>query len=184
MNYNPNIHRRKSIRLQGYDYSQAGLYFITICTNNRDCLFGQINDSKMILNYGGQVAEKCWSEIPLHFPNVVLHEYIIMPNHLHGMIQLSPINAHDTVGVENFQPLHNEKQNQFQKIIPHSIGSSVRGYKIGITKWFRENTDVHNIWQRNYYEHIIRNQESYEKISGYIISNPEQWQKDKFYITQ
>ena len=177
MNYNPNIHKRKSIRLQEYDYSQSGLYFITICTSDRKCLFGQINEQKMVLNEGGDIAEKCWLQIPVHFPNALLHEYIVMPNHVHGIIELS------TTRVEDIQPLqHTPKQNQFQKIIPHSIGSIVRGFKIGVTQWFRQNSDEHNIWQRNYYEHIIRNQESYQKISAYIVNNPGQWKEDKFYI--
>ena len=220
MSYNPDVHKRRSIRLQGYDYSQCGLYFITICTNDRVCLFGKINDGKMILNDGGHIAEKCWLDIPVHFPNALLHEHIVMPNHLHGIIELSDNkpggdvakknNAGDeknnaeikndivagddfigvqnigvqNIGVQDFEPLrwgYTGKQNQFQKIIPRSIGSIVRGFKIGVTKWFRQNTDVHNIWQRNYYEHIIRNQQSYEKISNYIIHNPVQWQEDKFY---
>src|SRR5580698_4488798 len=92
MSYNSNVHKRRSIRLQGYDYSQAGLYFITICTNERVCLFGQINDGKMILDHQGHIAEKYWLEIPVHFPNAILHEYIVMPNHLHGIIELLGVN--------------------------------------------------------------------------------------------
>ncbi len=80
-------------------------------------------------------------------------------------------------GVENVQP----PQNQFQKMIPRSIGSIVKGFKIGVTKWFRNNTDVETVWQRNYYEHIIRNQQAYENISNYIINNPAKWKGDKFY---
>src|SRR5680860_329627 len=88
--YNPNIHHRKSIRLQGYDYAQAGLYFITICTYNKEHLFGEIEIGKngfpeMNLNYAGNMATDCWLEIPKHFPNTVLHEYIIMPNHIHAV---------------------------------------------------------------------------------------------------
>ena len=175
--YNPNIHQRRSIRLKGYDYSQAGLYFITICCENRSCLFGIVVDGEMIMNDAGKMADKCWMEIPNHFPNVVLHEYVIMPNHVHGIIEL----VGDTnVGVENFQPLQ-RKQNKFQKMIPHSIGSIVKGYKIGVTKWMRQNTNIHNVWQRNYYEHIIRNEQSYQTISEYIINNPAKWADDKFY---
>jgi putative transposase len=199
--YNPNIHHRKSIRLRGYDYSKPGLYFITICTADRKCLFGKIvpvgvqkfeplqsiNDSEMIegvenfqplrqemiLGDAGKIANTCWLLIPEHFPNVFLHEHIVMPNHIHGIIELKK----NPVGVENFQPLRNE----YQKIIPHSIGSIVRGFKTGVTKWFRNNTEIANIWQRNYYEHIIRNEHSYNQIADYIIENPNNWENDDFF---
>ena len=202
-NYNPNIHHRHSIRLKGYDYSQAGLYFITICIKNRECLFGEIVDGKMILNDSGKIAGECWLEIPKHFPNTVLHEHIVMPNHVHGIIELIKIGSPNVgvVGVENFQP----QRNEFQKIIPHSIGSIVRGFKTGVTKWFRNNSvgvqnfeplqplndslssngvqnfDPQQIWQRNYYEHIIKNEQSYQHIANYIIRNPENWKKDDFF---
>ena len=175
--YNPEIHHRKSIRLKGYDYSQAGLYFITICCANRECLFGEIKNNEMILNDAGKIANECWLEIPKHFPNAILHEYIVMPNHIHGIIELA--------GVENFQPL--PQRNEFQKMIPRSIGSIVKGYKIGVTKWVRNNVGAENflplqkIWQRNYHEHIIRNEKSYQIISEYIINNPAKWKDDKFY---
>src|SRR5450759_502937 len=179
-NYNPNIHHRRSIRLKGYDYSQAGLYFITICVKDREHLFGEIVDGKMILNDAGKIADECWLEIPKHFPDSVLHEHIVMPNHVHGIIELSQKNIND-IRVENFQSV----QNEFQKIIPHSIGSIIRGYKIGVTKWFRNNTvGAENflpvLWQRNYYEQIIHDEKSYERISEYIINNPKNWKEDNF----
>jgi putative transposase len=205
-NYNPNIHHRKSIRLRGYDYSKAGLYFITICTADRRCLFGEIvpvgvenfqpqrqsiNDpemtegvqnfeplhQKMILGDAGKIANTSWLQIPEHFPNAFLHEHIVMPNHVHGIIELTKF----PVGVQNFEPLHQPRRNEYQKIIPHSIGSIIRGFKIGVTKWFRNNTDIENIWQRNYYEHIIRNEHSYEQIADYIIENPNNWENDDFF---
>ncbi|MGB4773547.1 MAG: transposase [Daejeonella sp.] len=172
---------RKSIRLKGYDYSQAGAY-----CKNRECLFGEITNDKMILNDVGKIADECWLAIPQHFPNAVLHQYIIMPNHVHGIIQLI---GDVVVAVENFQPLQQQtepKRNEFQKIIPRSIGSIIRGYKIGVTKFCR-NEQPQNfpsrqpVWQRNYYEHIIRNEQSYHTISDYIINNPLKWNKDKFF---
>ena len=172
-------HHRRSIRLQGYDYSGEGLYFITICTQNRLCLFGDVVNHKMILNNAWQVAHNCWLEIPKHFPHVVLHEFVIMPNHVHGIIELKNIgnvcvechaNQPPGVGAENFLPLPPplpqttiQPRHQFQKMIPRSIASMVKGYKIGVTKWFRNNvpeyvTPQTPVWQRNYYEHIIRNE--------------------------
>ncbi len=170
------------------------MYFITICCQDRVCRFGKIENDKMILNNLGKIADECWLEIPKHFPNAILHEYVVMPNHVHGIIEL--VNDDNVVWVENFQPIqhHNESQrNEFQKMIPRSIGSIVKGFKIGVTKWFRINEDVslgdgnfqpqqsqRKLWQRNYYEHIIRNQQSYQNISDYIIKNPEKWKGDKF----
>ena len=179
--YNPNIHHRRSIRLKGYDYSQAGLYFITICIQDRKHLFGNVVNAEMILNDAGKIANDCWLDIPNYFPNANLHEHIIMPNHLHGIIELMNVGA-VTVGAENFLPLHHhQQQNAFQKMIPRSIGSIVKGFKIGVTKWFRQNTHVETVWQRNYHEHIIRDEKSYETISNYIINNPAKWTGDKFF---
>lgn len=174
--YNPNIHHRRSIRLKGYDYSRAGLYFVTLCCQDRVCLFGEIRNGQQFLYDAGKIANRYWLEIPAHFPNAVLHEYIVMPNHVHGIIELVNEGVENQNRVENFQP-----QNEFQKIIPHSIGSIVRGFKIGVTKWFRQNTDVHTVWQRNYWEHIIRDNQAYQRISDYIINNPAKWADDKFY---
>ena len=208
--YNPEKHHRRTIRLKGYDYSQEGRYFITICCQNRKCRFGKIENNKMILNDAGKIADECWLDIPKHFPNAILHEYVIMPNHVHGIIELSPTVGVENfqpgvenvgvenVGVENFQPLPPPpSRNEFQKIIPRSIGSIVRGFKIGVTKWFR-NVGVENfqcpyrvtgrkfsapttIWQRNFHEHIIRDEQSYQRIAQYIINNPAKWKEDKFF---
>lgn len=208
--YNPQHHHRRSIRLQGYDYSQQGLYFITLCCQDRAHLFGEILDGEMIFNDAGLQAQKCWQDIPNHFPNAVLHEYIIMPNHIHGIIefvganQYSPNNnspnnnspnqtfsdngnhvenndkAKDLElvnGTKNFSPLPNVTWRSPSK----TIGSVIRGFKIGVTKWMRNNTNVVNVWQRNYYDHIIRNEQDYERISEYIKNNPILWKEDRFY---
>lgn len=102
MPYNPNIHHRRSIRLKGYDYSQAGLYFVTICCHNRMHLFGNVVNGGMELNDAGKIADACWMEIPNHFPNAVLHEYIVMPNHVHGIVELKTDINVVFVGAENF----------------------------------------------------------------------------------
>ncbi|MDR3181162.1 MAG: transposase [Prevotellaceae bacterium] len=161
MSYNPTTHHRRSIRLKGYDYSQAGLYLVTICCQNRVCHFGKIENGGMILNNIGKISQQCWLEIPKHFPDAKLHEYVVMPNHIHGIIEL--------VGAKNFSPLR-----------PHgtsrTIGSIIRGFKIGVTKQLGV-----SIWQRNYYEHVIRNERSHQNISNYVVNNPAKWQNDKFY---
>jgi putative transposase len=190
MTYRPTIHHRKSIRLQGYDYSGAGLYFITICTHDRLPLFGEIIDGEMILNDAGIEAEKCWRAIPEHFPSVTLHEFVIMPNHVHGIIAIAangvgannhlPLN--DDTGAKNILPLQSNTLQPLKHGTSRTIGSIVRGFKIGVTKWFRANTGMHVVWQRNYYEHIIRNEESYLKIAEYIQNNLRQWQEDTYYV--
>ena len=184
MKYASGKHHRRTIRLPGYDYSQTGWYFVTICTHNRDVLFGNVIEGKMLLNKPGQIVDKCWGDIPNHFPGVRLDEYVIMPNHVHGIIVIirndcDENEGAENVGGQNFEPLPHE--NKYQKIIPRSIGSIIRGFKIGVTKWFRENTDISTVWQRNYYEQIIRYENHLNLVRRYIVENPVQWQNDKYF---
>jgi putative transposase len=173
MTYNPDIHHRRSIRLKSYDYSQAGLYFVTICTHQRLPLFGEIIKGEMILNEAGMVAEKCWLAIPEHFPQVKLDEFVIMPNHVHGIIQID-------VGAKNLSPLQTTASSR-PTGTSKTIGSIVRGFKIGVTKWFRTNSTTHCVWHRNYHEHIIRDENAYLKIANYVQTNPQKWQEDCFF---
>jgi len=130
-------------------------------------IFGKIIDGEIILSKIGKVVEKHLKEIPNHFENVYIDEYIIMPNHIHVIIAI--------VGVQNFEPLRNE----YQKIIPKSIGSIFRAYKASVTKRCRTEGYKSKIWQRNYFEHIIRNQEDHFRIREYIQNNPLQWELDE-----
>jgi putative transposase len=187
MTYDPLNHNRRSIRLKGFDYSQNGEYFITICTYDREPLFGDVVDGEMILNEYGKMAEMFWKEIPLHFPDVELDEFVIMPNHVHGIVVINRAsgfvgvpNIGVSLGVQNFEPLQEiPQQNLFQKTIPRSIGSIIRGYKTGVTKWFRNNTEIYSVWQRNYYERIIRTDAELNNIREYIINNPSNWGNDE-----
>lgn len=167
---------RKSIRLKGYDYSKQGLYFITICCHNRECILGDIIAGTFVANEMGTAAQQCWQQISVVNPRVILHEFVIMPNHLHGILELT-VGAQET---EPSKPSGPEKSHQFQKIIPRSVGSVIRGFKATVTKWARNNMGIETVWQRNYYEHIIRNDQSYVMISEYIINNPANWDKDRF----
>lgn len=131
----------------------------------------------MVLNDAGQVAAKCWQQIPVHFPIAILHEYVIMPDHIHGIIELETVSP---VGVQNIESLRATTitENKFQHIIPRSIGSIIRGFKIGVTKWFRYEAGFSpdmKVWQRNYYDRIIRNEVAYHRIADYIINNPAKW---------
>jgi REP element-mobilizing transposase RayT len=160
---------RRSIRIPGYDYSQKGYYFITVCTKNRKESLGRIVKSSTRLTKIGRGVKRSWLAIPNHYPSVCLSEYVIMPNHVHGVIQI----INDSVGVQNFEPL----QNEFQKIIPRSLGCIIRGFKIGVTKWCRNNK-ISFYWQRNYYEHVIQDDEALENICFYIKNNPSEWEND------
>ncbi len=203
MKYNPEIHKRKSIRLKGYDYSQAGLYFITICCDNRICRFGQIDNNEMILNEYGIIAYNEWQKLSERFQNFELDVFQIMPNHMHGIIALNiPVGA-------GFTPAHNAADAQntdaHNAANDHNTPAAIRAgairagaspaptvsdivgaYKslvsngcLGIYK--SKNETMGKLWQRNYYEHIIRNEQSYQNISNYILNNPAKWQEDKFY---
>ncbi len=170
------IFYRRSIRLQGFDYSQSGAYFITICTKNHECLFGDIIGGKMFLNEFGKFVKHCWNGIPDHFPDVVLDEFVIMPDHIHGIIVINKKSV-IPVRVQNFEPV--QMINQYQHIIPRSIGSIIRGFKTGVTKFFRQNTGIHVVWQRNYYEIIINDDISLFRIREYIKNNPIKWENDE-----
>lgn len=177
-----NFPNRQTNRLREYDYSQNGLYFITICTNNHENLFGSIISSKMILNETGNIVDKCWNEIPKHFSFIKLLDYVIMPNHLHGLLEI------DLSGIDTFvENKNNGCQDRAKNISPlhgtsQTIGSVVRGFKIGVTKWYRKNImKEYIVWQRNYHDHIVRNEISHNKIANYIIDNPQKWEIDKFY---
>jgi putative transposase len=167
MKYNPDIHHRRSIRLKHYDYSQEGAYVVTVCTNDKEWLFGDVINGEMQLNDMGNVTLQCWKEIPKHFPNAVLDEFIVMPNHIHGIV------IFNAAGAKNISPL--------QHGTSMTIGSVIRGFKIGVTKWARANGASHDPWQRNYYEHIIRNQPELNKIREYIINNLLNWETDENY---
>ena len=171
-----NRRRRHSIRLRDFDYSQAGAYFVTVCTYERACRFGDVVDGNMRLNEAGRIVEQCWAAIPIHFPDVVLDAFVVMPNHVHGIV----IITRKTVGAKNFSPLPGSGAEVRTPRSPSkTIGSIVRGFKVGATKWFRENGGIDKVWQRNYYEHIIRGDEFLNRIREYIQNNPMQWAYDR-----
>jgi REP element-mobilizing transposase RayT len=176
MTYNPAKYHRRSIRLNGHDYSQPGAYFITMCTKNRACFFCEIIDGKNVMNDVGKMARQCWMDIPIHFPHAQLDEFVIMPNHIHGIIIL-----HDSgiVGANNYSPLRvNPLDDRNCNGTSKTIGSIVRGFKIGVTKWIRTNIGTHELWQRNYWEHVIRDDNELFRIRQYIQKNPANWKHD------
>lgn len=170
---------RRSIRLRGYDYSQAGAYFVTVCAHDRMCLFGEIADGKMRLNEAGRIVQQCWDQIPEHFHHVELGEFIVMPNHVHGIIVIAET---PNVGARHAVPLHAVPlPEKFCKPVPGSIPTIVRSFKSAVTKRINELRDTPgaSVWQRNYYEHVIREGESLHRIREYIANNPTQWELDR-----
>jgi len=167
---NDKKYHRRSIRLKGYDYSSLGGYFVTICAKNRRCLFGNIMNDRMVLNDAGMAAERCLRQIPEHYPDAIIGEHIIMPNHVHIIIMIN-----NNVGANNYSPLQKEKRSCGTS---RTIGAIIRGYKIGVTKWMRKNMHIHDVWQRNYYEHIIRNDQELNLFREYIVNNPKKWDLD------
>ncbi|HUH46714.1 MAG TPA: transposase [Arenibacter sp.] len=217
MPYNPNKHHRRSIRLKDYDYSLEGAYFITICCANRTCLFGKIQDNEMILNEYGTIAYHEWTNTSKLRKNVELDVFVIMPNHLHGIIILNTIPGRGELHSpknklhspenkwhspnrdqdENKNKLHSpeNKLHSPNRNLPNiggvfdtplrspsnNIGAIIRGYKSSVTKQLNALNIGCAVWQRNYYEHIIRNEQSYQRISEYIIDNPQKWSDDRFH---
>lgn len=199
MKYNPQKHHRQSIRLKGYDYSQAGAYFITICVMGRQHLFGQVVNKEMVLNQMGQIAYEEWLNTPLLRPNVSLDVFVIMPNHIHGIILIneidppskgelhSPLILHTPIILDNggtgelHSPILNNGNIGDFKSPSNNIGAIIRGYKSAVTKQINSLNHDSFAWQRNYYEHIIRNDLAYQRISDYINNNPSKWDEDKFF---
>jgi len=207
MTYNPKIHHRRSIRLKGYDYSNAGLYFITICVKNHQCLFGNIVENKIILNDAGYMVEKWYYELENKYPDKKCREMIVMPNHFHCIVENTKImnkhgmsirdvngttirNAH--VGTSRGRPKTNEPILKPQYGINNkkhtaTIGDTMDWFKTMTTNEYIHGVKIYNwkrfdkkLWQRNYWEHIIRNDAEYKRIADYINKNPAKWIDDKF----
>ncbi len=191
MVFNPDVHRRRSIRLRDYDYSCAGEYFVTICTWQRECLFGEIVDSVMRLNDAGQMVKDSWRQILNHFSGVNIDQYVIMPNHFHGIVTIvgagSPRpGARDnrTVGAGSPRPGLSDPKTEGGETPPlrrATLGQVVGFFKYQSTKRInilRDNPGT-PVWQRNYYERVIRDDRELDGIRQYIADNPARWEEDE-----
>ena len=203
MKYDPQKHHRRSIRLQGYDYTSPGAYFITICTHQRQCLFGEIVDGEMQLNEFGIVARSHWMKLPQHHSHLQLDAFVVMPNHVHGILVLTDrvgagfdtgIGCTDTLSAK---PAPTDVSVSTKR---HGIPEIIRGFKtfsarrinqmrkvgagfdtgIGCTNTLSAKP-APTVWQRNYYEHIIRNDIALAHIQQYIDNNPRSWQQDQLH---
>jgi putative transposase len=219
--YDPLVHRRRSIRLKGYDYSKAGRYFVTICCQDRTCLFGSIENHEMILNDAGKMIDTWFVEIPQKFPDIAFGAYVIMPNHFHAIIintgkypAICGDNPIRAVGADLCVRLCNDGDDPVRadlcvRLCNDGVRTNIGGVRTNIggehmgsplphvVQWFKTMTTneyirgVKNLnwerfngklWQRNYYEHIIRDEKSFIAISNYIIANPAIWKNDEFYL--
>ncbi|GAB4233521.1 MAG: transposase [Stanieria sp.] len=177
-----NKYRIESIRLPNRNYAANGYYFVTICTHKKICYFGNIVNHQMQLSSVGKIAQKHWQEIPNHFDHVDIDTYVIMPNHVHGIIVID--RPHQTSKTRNFaslqQPLSStDLSNKFAPLKPGSLSTIIHAYKASVTRWCRKNGDDDFRWQPRFYEHIIRNDYSLENIRKYIFNNPCKWSEDK-----
>ncbi len=182
MSHNTDDHRRRSLRLPDYDYTQPGAYFVTICTYERKSIFGKVVNGEMILNEAGQVAQQEWLRLNIRFRHMDFSTYIVMPNHVHGIINVTAdINCKELGDPALFAgPLRGTNKSH---ILPGSLGAVVRAYKASVTWRLRALGLINqtHIWQRNYYEHIIRNQRDFQAIYDYIQTNPQKWQQDRLF---
>lgn len=193
-----------SIRLRGYDYLNEGAYFITICTHHKEHYFGECNHGEMQLNTAGLIAEQCWAEIPNHFPNTSIGEFVVMPNHVHGIlvidekmiVERAPLSS--SVATHNYASLHatinptmppigesvneNPKNEYYQNLSApaKSVSTIMRAYKSAVTVKSKPMNSEFG-WQSRFYDHIIRSQQAYDRIAIYIDHNPLNWKEDRFY---
>ena len=193
MKFDPQKHNRRSIRLKNYDYASEGAYYVTVVTQGRECLFGEIVNAKMYLSNYGEIVQKWWDNIPHHFPNVETGAFVIMPNHIHGIVFVTEerrgevVSPHDQPNDSNQKNTMqtSETDNQGGEIPPlrrPTLGQIVAYFKYQSTKEMNEadNTGIiTKFWQRNYYEHIIRNEKELRRKTDYILDNPSQWDEDQ-----
>lgn len=187
MAFDPEKHHRRSIRLKGYDYTQAGAYFVTICAYRRECLFGQVANGVVLSQYGC-IAEQCWQILPRDFPRVELDVFVSMPNHLHGIIVLT--GCHTTGRGEAFARRHPQPPSTPANASPlrsahgtqaGSLAAIVQNFKSVSTRKINRTraTPGMPVWQGNYHEHIIRDEDELSRIREYIVNNPLQWADDR-----
>jgi len=197
MSHNLSIHHRRSIRLKRYDYTQPGAYFVTVVSKNRECLFGNVSDDAMITNDNGSIIQSVWFELPGRFPNIVLDAFIVIPNHIHCIIDILDVGARSprpgplVAGSPRSGPSGAGKPRPYVVNMPPennlthppTLGQIVAFFKYQTTKHVNQIRGTHGtpVWQRNYWEHIIRNEDELSRIREYIRNNPVAWETDDEY---
>ena len=200
MAYNPEIHHRRTIRLKDYDYSSQGPYFVTICVQERECLFGEIADCEMRLTDAGRMVESSWRELFNKYPLIDIDSFVVMPNHFHGIVLLNdgrgescirPLSAGDQRRGEScIRPVNqgDHKDRPYSGTREHSLGRILQAFKSMTTVEYIRGVQQSNwrpfpgrLWQRNYYERIIRNEAELDAARKYITENPTKWEEDNEY---
>ena len=181
-------YRVESTRLKHWNYTNSGMYFVTICTDDKIQYFGEIVDENIVLNNLGKFAKQCWEDIPNHFTFVKLDKYIIMPNHIHGIIGINkPDDDINNDNVEtrhaHVETLHATSLLRMSNISPKtgSISSVIRSFKSAVTKYANKN-NIPFKWQTRFHDRVIRDEKELFNIQRYIIENPLKWKLDKYYI--
>lgn len=178
MHFDPQKHHRRSIRLKGYDYAQSGGYFVTIYIYQRQCWFGEIRNGRMYVNHIGYIVAQEWVRSSQMRQEVELDEWVIMPNHIHGIVSIA---INKNVGAQGFAPLDAPASNPAHLCRkPRSLSSFIAGFKSSVTQQIniiRQSSGI-PIWQRNYHERIIQDEQSLHTIQQYIINNPQRWADD------
>ena len=187
-----NKYKIKSARLTGYDYSQNGMYFVTICTKDREEFFGEIKNNSVVLNNIGKIVQEELLNTPIIRSNVILDDWVIMPNHLHFIIEIrnvetprqgveTPRQGVETPrrGVSTIRDDKNKNGGYNPEWKPNSLGSTINQFKSVCTKRIRKSCSHMFFWQSRFYDHIIRNEKSLNKIKEYIENNPKMWEHDR-----
>ena len=166
MRYDPERHHRRSIRLRGYDYSQAGAYFVTASVQSRECLFGAVADGELCLNQYSEIVARCWEELPTHYPTVELDAFVAMPNHIHAIIVLTGTLAPTSPPSPNPMPVETLRAGLKPAPTNRALSEIVRALKTFSARRINElrGTSGTPVWQRNYYEHVIRNDDDFQRI--------------------
>ncbi|MBI3128798.1 MAG: transposase [Candidatus Tectomicrobia bacterium] len=190
MPFNPDARRRRSVRLKGWDYASRGAYFITICVQGRECRLGEIAGGKMRLSEAGAMVHRTWEELPLRFPNVGLDAFVVMPNHLHGILVLKVRRGESRIRpleAGGSSPLHEgEHKVRPYGTLPWTIGRIVQAFKSTVTRRYAADVKEQGwppfsgrFWQRNFYEHILRDEAEWDRAREYVLHNPLEWAEDE-----
>jgi putative transposase len=203
MKFNPQKYSRRSPRLAGYDYSLPGAYFITLVTHQREYLFGEVVNGEMKVNRPGKIVERAWKNLSLHYPQITLGAFVVMPNHVHGIVLINEndnsrggslwrgepkvnqsINGGEiSPDVKKTRPYTNINQTRSTKMMHHGLSEIVRAFKSFSARRINNLQNTHSaaIWQRSYYDHIIRSDQEFHNFCEYIQTNPQNWQEDQLH---